>query len=220
MMAFAIYLSQVWAASDGVVPKEPHPKDFMNQVSQLLAITPIKLPTETQVINAYEHIRKLLPASLVDTFKLIAVCIGEHVLTKELISIGKEKSVNKSFAEVMADHVLDEGRHAGIFKEILTLFWSSLDDQIKTTIGTLLPVFLQEYLKTDIQKEFDRHLLQNMDFSVEEVDKIINDTYIQSCSSGVTLENPVAANLVKMLERCKVLDHVKTRAAFAAFHLQ
>jgi integrase len=25
MMAFAIYLSQVWAASDGVVPKEPHP---------------------------------------------------------------------------------------------------------------------------------------------------------------------------------------------------
>jgi hypothetical protein len=28
MMAFAIYLSQVWAASDGVVPKEPHPINF------------------------------------------------------------------------------------------------------------------------------------------------------------------------------------------------
>jgi hypothetical protein len=28
MMAFAIYLSQVWAASDGVVPKEPHPNNF------------------------------------------------------------------------------------------------------------------------------------------------------------------------------------------------
>ena len=96
--------------------------DFMRQVEDKTKIKPITMPDESPNTNAIKLVNKYLSSNLHDDFELIAVCISEHTLTKELINIGKESTELRSFSNVMVDHVQDEGRHAAIFNQILKIF--------------------------------------------------------------------------------------------------
>lgn len=188
--------------------------DFIKQVEILTGIKQLPMPKKTAVINAIQYIQDKLDSAYQSLFFLIAVCIGEHVLTKDLIAIGKDKSICKTFSDVMADHVLDEGRHANIFADIMTFVWNNMSDDAKTTIGTMLPEFMRHYLKSDIQKEFDESILKGLDLSVEEINEIISGTYVVSCSIKLDNNNPVIKNLLSMLDRCRVFDHGPTKQAF------
>ncbi|XVN43555.1 MAG: diiron oxygenase [Candidatus Rickettsia vulgarisii] len=130
--------------------------DYINQVKQLTGVQPIEVLKKTSVINAVNFIKSKLDQALHDKFELIAVCIGEHVLTKDLISIGKDQNVGEFFQNIMADHVLDEGRHANIFAFILQYFWNWLPTQNKDILGPILLEFMREYLRLDIQQEYDK----------------------------------------------------------------
>lgn len=72
--------------------------DFMKQVESLTDIESLPIPKETAVIQAIHSIQKTINPEYSDLFFLIAVCIGEHVLTKDLISIGKDKTICKTFS--------------------------------------------------------------------------------------------------------------------------
>ncbi|HEX4045358.1 MAG TPA: diiron oxygenase, partial [Gammaproteobacteria bacterium] len=122
--------------------------DFMQQIEKKTGIKPIQMPHESPNSSAINLACANLPENLHDSFQLIAVCISEHTLTKELISVGEEGKALKSFSAIMADHVLDEGRHAMIFSDILAMFWQSFDKSTKEIIGSALPLFIKEYLNT------------------------------------------------------------------------
>jgi len=188
--------------------------DFMKQVEILTGIKTLSMPNETAVIQAIHTIQKSIDPDYSDLFFLMAVCIGEHVLTKDLISIGKDKTICKTFSDVMADHVLDEGRHANIFAEIMTWVWERMSEEEKDTIGQILPEFMRLYLKSDIQQAFDQDVLQALELSDSDVAQIMSDTYISFCSTKLDAENPVIKNLMTMLNRCRVLEHEKTNKAF------
>lgn len=91
----------------------------------------------------------------------------------------------------MADHVLDEGRHASIFAEIMTWVWEKMSEKEKDAIGQILPEFMRLYLKNDIQKEFDLKILKALNLNDLDITKIMNDTYISACSIKLNSENPV-----------------------------
>jgi len=189
--------------------------DFMRQIEGLTGIKALPMPKNTAVMRAIQHIQAKLDPAYRELFFLISVCIGEHVLTKDLISIGKEDTICNTFSEVMADHVLDEGRHATIFAEVMAWTWERMTEAEKSTIGLVLPDFMKEYLKQDIQKDFDTSILKGLKLlSDAEVEKIISDTYLNICSTRLNADNPVIKNLLTMLKRCRVLEHDATNEAF------
>lgn len=193
--------------------------DFMKQIEARTGIKPIAMPTQSPNTIAIELVDARLPKTLHDSFELIAVCISEHTLTKELINIGKEGKALKSFSEVMADHVLDEGRHAMIFSDILEMFWQNLDEESKLQIGNALPMFIREYLNTEQQIAFDRDILKALHLNENEINQVINETHIAYDPTELKNINPVIPNLLKLLERTKVLAHPATRACFIADNL-
>jgi hypothetical protein len=193
--------------------------DYMDQVTQVTGIKPIEIPKRTAVIDALKFIKVNLDQRLIPLFELIAVCIGEHVLTKDLISIGKDKEVGQFFQDIMADHVLDEGRHATIFAYILDFLWKRLSDGDRDVLGPLLPIFMREYLRPDIQKAYDEKILISLRMNEDEIDRVMKDTYFNSCTIGLNNNNPVIINLITLLQRCHVLDHEKTKTAFKNYNL-
>ncbi|OGV25767.1 MAG: hypothetical protein A3F18_05480 [Legionellales bacterium RIFCSPHIGHO2_12_FULL_37_14] len=193
--------------------------DFMNQVEKKTQIKPIEMPKYSPNTLAIEIVTAHLPKELHSSFELIAVCLSEHTLTKELISIGKEGKTLKSFSDVMADHVLDEGRHAGIFAEILAQFWAHFSEAEKQLIGSYLPLFIKEYLNTEQQITFDRKILAALSLSSIEIDTITAETHIEYKASELKNVNPVIPNLIKLLETTLVLSHPPTRDCFHSQNL-
>lgn len=193
--------------------------DYLNQVEAITDIKRLDPPAQTTVLCAVETVKNKLPKELHLLFELISVCIAEHVLTKDLISIGKDKNVGDFFQLIMADHVLDEGRHATIFAYIFEWVWAKLTLEQRDTLGVLLPEFLKEYLKQDLQKEYDEKILHALGLPLSDVQTIINDSYINTCHVGLNNNNPVVINLITLLQRLNILEHAATKEAFAAYHL-
>lgn len=193
--------------------------DYLNQVEALTGVAVQEIPTNTTVIRAMNLIKEKLPDDVSGLFELIAVCIGEHVLTKDLISIGKDSNVGEFFKVIMADHVLDEGRHAIFFANILEFVWAKMSESQRDCIGAILPEFMREYLRQDIQKDYDTAILRLLGMSEPDINTVINDSYINACNVGLNNNNPVIINLVTLLQRIHVLEHAKTRSAFAAYKL-
>ena len=192
--------------------------DFMLQVEKKTKIKPLEMPKSAPIMDAIDLIKTLIPEHMHTVFELVAVCIGEHVLTKELITIGKDKSLGKTFTEVMADHVIDEGRHANMFDFTLAFLWANLPEDYRLAIGPKLPDFILAYMSEVIQKAFDTQILIGLGLNDDQIQEVINDTYIQVCNAGL-LQSQVSRNLVKMLSKCGVLSHVPTLKSFENLRL-
>lgn len=192
--------------------------DYINQVAEITGISPIEIPKKTAVVNAVNSVKSRLEKNLHNKFELIAVCIGEHVLTKDLISIGKEQEVGMFFRNIMADHIIDESRHANIFSYILESLWHWLPHGEKNILGPILPEFMREYLNPDIQKQHDEKVLTSLKINSTTIKQVIDDTYCNTCLSGLN-SNPVIINLITLLQRTHVLDHTETKEAFKRNHL-
>lgn len=193
--------------------------DYMKQIEQKTGIKPIQMPVESPNSTAIQLVSSHLPASLHDSFELIAVCISEHTLTKELINIGKEGKLLKSFSDVMADHVLDEGRHAMIFSDILGMFWGSFNEEEKQSISNVLPLFIKEYLNPNQQIEFDREILRALNLTPTQVEEIISETHMEYDEAELKNTNAVIPNIIKLLERTELLSFTPLKNAFIAENL-
>ena len=188
--------------------------DFMRQVELMTDVKPLSIPEKASILQAIESVKERIPHDYFNIFFLVAVCIGEHVLTKDLISVGKDETICKAFFEVMSDHVLDEGRHANIFSDIMSWVWEKMTDSERDVIGQSIPEFMKLYLKNEDARSFNYEILKGLKLSESTIDQIIEDTYVSACSPKLDSNNPVLKNLLIMLKRCRVLEHKNTNNAF------
>jgi hypothetical protein len=114
----------------------------------------------------------------------------------------------------MADHMVDEGRHSGIFSLILRELWPALDDRAKCLIGDILPRFLINYLNPDLDIAYNRKILKALAFSTEEIDLILSETHPPIPTQNLKHVNPVMKNILFIIERNGILDHPPTKEAF------
>lgn len=189
--------------------------DFLKQLSGVTNVELLPTPNDTTVFRGVNAVKAEISNKYHSAMELIAVCIGEHVLTKELITFKAEENVSPTFQAVMTDHVADEGRHSNIFDYVLRFLWSKLPEDYKVAIGTNLHIFIREYLKKDIEIAYDRMMLEQAGFSAAEVDRIIDDTFVATCTLNTNDTNPVLVNLMNLLQRTLVLDHEPTAKAFS-----
>jgi len=188
--------------------------DFMQQIQEKTGVPPIELVPETELNNAITAIKKTLPKELNDIFQIIAVCIGENSITKDLVDFKKETQLNPTFKDVMIDHLADEARHSGYFKNVLTVFWEQLSNEEKDAMVEILPTFIREYLKADHQRRFDRNALKALNFSDTEIETIIQDTHVGRTEESFKAINPIVKNIVEFLQKSHVLDYPPAREVF------
>jgi hypothetical protein len=188
--------------------------DFIIQMKAITGIEPIEVPETNGNLDAVRRAMQLLPESLHYDFQLISVTLAEHTLTKDLLSIGREKEATKTFTQVMTDHVSDEGRHANYFAKLMKAHWARLPEATKTAIGAMLPNYLDDYLAGDEERRFDRKLLAALGMTKSEIEQVIADTHGEVMQKMNDYITKTKANLVRLLERGGVLDHPFTRAAF------
>ncbi len=178
-------------------------RDYSLQLKNLLDLPDVYANIYSDLGHSItKHMSDLKP-DCQDDFLVIAVCIGEHTLTPEIASMGREENVASSFTGLMKDHVTDEGRHATLFKHVLKLVWANLTLIKKQSISKVLPHFVKEYLSESYAKKFIKDLLLHEKISEQEVDKIMKESFHQ-CYLGEN--NSSFRNICKLFQSSSLLD--------------
>lgn len=192
--------------------------DFIQQVSEYTKIKPIKESRITQFAAAITAFKKRLSEQYNDAVDVIAICVGESTLTKELFDMSKEKDVHPLFKDIIDDHVMDEGRHQVLFKELFKLFWENLSEIDREILGAAIPEFLIDYLCPDMHIEYDKEVLKNLNLSNDDVEEIILDIYKERTLEAVSTRiDPITKNIMKMIEYANILKNELVFQKFSEF---
>jgi hypothetical protein len=188
--------------------------DFIMQIKESTGIEPIEVPYENENLKAVRKYSAMMEGETQADFYLIACTIAEHTLTKDLLSVGRERGATESFSQVMKDHVSDEGRHASYFARMMRHHWKNMSEKSREKIGQVLPAYLCEYLSYDKERMFERKILLQCGLDDTEVNTVLGETYEQYIDKSESYINTTLKNIVALLKRCDVLEHDPTQTSF------
>lgn len=178
--------------------------DFMQQTVALTGIEPIQLPDEIELSRAIPAAVALAPEYLRSAVELICVAIAENTVTGDVAAFARDDSVKPSIKGLMADHLLDEGRHSSFWARMVRIYWHTASDADRETIAQILPVFIGHYLTNDIQKSFDLLLIDAL--PVSETTRHSLREEIAGLAFPINRHHPLVGNIVRFFHNSSLLD--------------
>jgi len=178
--------------------------DFMQQTVAMTGIEPIELPTEIELSRAIPAAVALAPEHLRSAVELICVAIAENTVTGDVAAFARDDTVKPSIKGLMADHLLDEGRHSSFWARMVRIYWHTANDADRATIAQILPVFIGHYLTNDIQKSFDLRLIDALPVS-EAVRRSLKDE-MAGLAFPINRHHPLVGNIVRFFHSSSLLD--------------
>jgi hypothetical protein len=178
--------------------------DFMQQTIALTGIQPIQLPHEIELSRAIPAALALAPEHLRSAVELICVAIAENTVTNDVAAFAKDDTVKQSVKGLMADHLLDEGRHSGFWARLVRIYWHTASEADKQLIAHILPVFIAQYLTNDIQKSFDFVLIESLPVTGPVKQALRNET--QAMSFPISRHHPLVGNIMRFFSASSMLD--------------
>ncbi|MCP1473768.1 hypothetical protein ABIA54_002146 [Pseudomonas sp. EB276 TE3739] len=178
--------------------------DFMQQTVALTGIEPIQLPDDIELSRAIPAAVALAPEHLRSAVELICVAIAENTVTGDVAAFARDDSVKPSIKGLMADHLLDEGRHSSFWARMVRIYWHTASDADRETIAQILPVFIGHYLTNDIQKSFDLRLIDAL--PVSEITRRSLREEIAGLAFPINRHHPLVGNIVKFFHNSSLLD--------------
>jgi hypothetical protein len=188
--------------------------DYILQMKEITGIEPLNVPETNGNLSAVNRAFEILPKDIHYDFQLISVTLAEHTLTKDMISIGRDKEMSKTFSSVLTDHVSDEGVHASYFARLMKEHWARLSEDTKDIISEMLPSYLDDYLAYDSHRDFERSVLKNCGLSETEIAKVIEDTDPIFISKSEDYFATTKSNLINLLKRSGFFEHKKLKESF------
>ena len=189
--------------------------DFMQQTIALTGIEPIQLPDEIELSRAIPAALALAPEHLRSAVELICVAIAENTVTNDVAAFAKDESVKQSVKGLMADHLLDEGRHSGFWARLVRIYWHTASQQDRESIARIMPVFIAQYLTNDIQSGFDFTLIDHL--QVPDTIKHALREETRAVSFPVNRHHPLVANIVRFFKNSSMLDDPCVQRALADY---
>jgi len=188
-------------------------REFIQQVRDATGVAPLDRPGVCQLTVALAAALAATPTELHDEFGLVALCMAENSITNEVLGMTQEAVVGTPFHTVSVEHMVDEGRHSGYFQLLLRHYWAALGEPTRTTLGGVLPVFLERFLM-DVSafQAHTRALLREIGLGAETVDRLVTEFGNRPFER---LDHPMARNILRLFERSGVLEHAPTREALA-----
>lgn len=178
--------------------------DFMQQTVAMTGIEPIELPTEIELSRAIPAAVALAPEHLRSAVELICVAIAENTVTGDVAAFARDDTVKPSIKGLMADHLLDEGRHSSFWARMVRIYWHTANDADRETIAQILPVFIGHYLTNDIQKSFDLRLIDALPVS-EAIRRSLKDE-MAGLAFPINRHHPLVGNIVRFFHNSSLLD--------------
>ncbi|OJT47800.1 diiron oxygenase [Pseudomonas moraviensis] len=178
--------------------------DFMQQTVALTGIEPIQLPDEIELSRAIPAAVALAPEYLRSAVELICVAIAENTVTGDVAAFARDDSVKPSIKGLMADHLLDEGRHSSFWARMVRIYWHTASDADRETIAQILPVFIGHYLTNHIQKSFDLRLIDAL--PVSETTRHSLREEIAGLAFPINRHHPLVGNIVRFFHNSSLLD--------------
>lgn len=178
--------------------------DFMQQTVAMTGIEPIQLPDEIELSRAIPAAVTLAPEHLRSAMELICVAIAENTVTGDVAAFARDDSVKPSIKGLMADHLLDEGRHSSFWARMVRIYWHTASAADRETIAQILPVFIGHYLTNDIQKSFDLRLIDALPVS-EATRRSLRDE-MAGLAFPINRHHPLVGNIVKFFHNSSLLD--------------
>lgn len=178
--------------------------DFMQQTVAMTGIEPIQLPDQIELSRAIPAAVALAPEPLRSAVELICVAIAENTVTGDVAAFARDDSVKPSIKGLMADHLLDEGRHSSFWARMVRIYWHTASDTDRETIAQILPVFIGHYLTNDIQKSFDLRLIDAL--PVSETTRYSLREEIAGLAFPINRHHPLVGNIVRFFHNSSLLD--------------
>ncbi len=178
--------------------------DFMQQTVAMTGIEPIQLPDEIELSRAIPAAVALAPEHLRSAVELICVAIAENTVTGDVAAFARDDTVKPSIKGLMADHLLDEGRHSSFWARMVRIYWHTASDADRETIAQILPVFISHYLTNDIQKSFDLRLIDAL--PVSQITRRSLKDEIAGLAFPINRHHPLVGNIVKFFHSSSLLD--------------
>ena len=178
--------------------------DFMQQTVAMTGIQPIQLPDEIELSRAIPAAVALAPEHLRSAVELICVAIAENTVTGDVAAFARDDTVKPSIKGLMADHLLDEGRHSSFWARMVRIYWHTANAADRETIAQILPVFIGHYLTNDIQKAFDLRLIDALPVS-ETTRRSLRDE-MAGLAFPINRHHPLVGNIVKFFHNSSLLD--------------
>ena len=178
--------------------------DFMQQTVAMTGIEPIQLPDQIELSRAIPAAVALAPEHLRSAVELICVAIAENTVTGDVAAFARDDTVKPSIKGLMADHLLDEGRHSSFWARMVRIYWHTASAADRETIAQILPVFIGHYLTNDLQKAFDLRLIDALPVS-ETTRRSLRDE-MTGLAFPINRHHPLVGNIVKFFHNSSLLD--------------
>ena len=125
-------------------------------------------------------------------------------MTGDVAAFAKDNTVKQSIKGLMADHLLDEGRHSGFWARLVRIYWHTASEDDRQCIAQLLPVFIGHYLTNDIQKSFDLRLIESLQIS--DATRRALKSEVSGLAFPINRHHPLVANIVRFFHSSSLLD--------------
>jgi len=178
--------------------------DFMQQTVAMTGIEPIQLPDQIELSRAIPAAVALAPEPLRSAVELICVAIAENTVTGDVAAFARDDSVKPSIKGLMADHLLDEGRHSSFWTRMVRIYWHTASEADRETIAQILPVFISHYLTNDLQKSFDLRLIDALQVSAATRRSLREE--MAGLAFPINRHHPLVGNIVKFFHNSSLLD--------------
>lgn len=189
--------------------------DFMQQTIAMTGIEPIELPGEIELSRAIPAALQLAPEHLLSAVELICVAIAENTVTNDVAAFAKDDSVKQSIKGLMADHLLDEGRHSGFWSRLVRIYWHTAPETDRECIAQIMPVFIAQYLTHSIQKSFDFTLIEQLATN-DTVKQALRDE-TSATAFPINRHHPLIGNIVRFFKASSMLDSPCIQQALAEY---
>ncbi|WP_065261686.1 diiron oxygenase [Pseudomonas bananamidigenes] len=178
--------------------------DFMQQTVAMTGIEPIELPNEIELSRAIPAAVELAPEHLRSAVELICVAIAENTVTGDVAAFARDDTIKPSIKGLMADHLLDEGRHSSFWARMVRIYWHTASDADRECIAQILPVFIGHYLTNDIQKSFDLRLIDAL--PVNDATRRALKDEMAGLAFPINRHHPLVGNIVRFFHNSSLLD--------------
>lgn len=189
--------------------------DFMQQTIALTGIQPIQLPQEIELSRAIPAALALAPDHLRSAVELICVAIAENTVTNDVAAFARDDTVKQSIKGLMADHLLDEGRHSGFWARLVKIYWHTAAASDQRLIAQILPVFIAQYLTNDIQKSFDFVLIDSLPVDESVKQSLRAETH--AMCFPINRHHPLVGNVMRFFTNSSMLNSLCVQEALAEY---
>jgi hypothetical protein len=169
---------------------------------------------ESDAQIAVKKIKKSLTPKYRKIFEILAVCIFETTLVRELVEFFNNEDLNPSIRCYVNDHMNDESRHFSFFFDLMCDIWQRLPDDYQMSIGNQLANFIHFYLNIQSDKQFYSELLYQSTKDKAYSHKMVEELYV---GFEITPNIPIVKNVLNVLTKSGLLSHRAVQSGFKNF---